>query len=203
MKKCFLAIAACLMSFASANAFTSGISDVQPKGGFNLGVSIGVPPADDKEPNEDGHSYCYENANIPMISVDGNWVLASGMFNAGKFGQNGAIDLGFYYGFCSYENKDNDEWAGVQNVIDVRCAFHFEFVPKFDVYAGIFTGVNIESPNGDDSKDQWDTYTKFSAGPFIGCKYFFTDHFGLKAEFGEDVASCAFPNAAFGLAFKF
>jgi hypothetical protein len=204
MKKLIIAVLAAL-SFFNANAFTSGIRDVQPKGGFNLGVQIGVPPVGDWD------------ADMPMVSVDGNWVLASGMFDAGKFGRNGAIDLGFYAGTCVYDKykphyyKNNTPYYkdangtlfhdGLwQNCILVRSAFHFEFVPKFDVYAGIFTGVNIWSPTGD---SDWNTDTKLCVGPFIGCKYFFTNHFGLKAEFGDDFNEGNYPNASFGLAFKF
>ena len=193
MKKLIIAVLAAL-SFFNANAFTSGIQDVQPKGGFNLGVQIGVPPVGDQW-----------DADMPMVSVDGNWVLASGMFNAGKFGRNGAIDLGFYAGTCiydyEYDGYDKHHKDGLwQNCILVRSAFHFEFVPKFDVYAGIFTGVNIWSPTGD---SDWNTDTKLCVGPFIGCKYFFTNHFGLKAEFGDDFNEGNYPNASFGLAFKF
>lgn len=209
MKKLLMAVLAMFACVTVASAKTSGIQDVQKKGHFNLSINLcGVPPAADADPNEwngDVHiDHCFQNAKMPMMGVDGNWTLASGMFNAGKFGKNGAIDLGFYYGFCLYENAKNKEWGGMQNVGLVRCAFHFEFVPKFDVYAGMFSGVNVESPYGEDSKENgWGPYADFAMGPFIGCKYYFTDHFGLKAEFGDDFASCAFPNASFGLAFKF
>ncbi len=190
MKKLIIAVLAAL-SFFNANAFTSGIHDVQPKGGFNLGLQFGLPPADDN----------HIDATMPMVSLDGNWTVASGLFNAGKFGRNGAIDLGFYYGMCHYRESANHDNGVLQNCLLFRSAFHFEFVPKLDVYGGLFMGTNIWSPTGD---ADWDTDTKFCGGPFIGCKYYLTQHFGFKAEFGEDMSSDHnYPNAAFGFAFKF
>ncbi|MBQ0029110.1 MAG: hypothetical protein KBT32_01585 [Bacteroidales bacterium] len=182
MKKFLLAIVAMFSFATAANAFTSGIDDVQPKGGVNMGLMLGVPPCDDVD------------AKFAMTSLDVNWTITSGMFNAGKFGNNGAIDLGLYYGFAPYENHDYDF---AQHCILFRSAFHFEFFPKFDVYAGLFGGVNIFT--GED-----DTDSKACYGPFVGCKYFFTDHFGVKAEFGHDVyKDHNYAPAAIGLAFKF
>lgn len=223
MKKVLFAVLA-LCSSLSASAFTSGIQDVQPKGGFNLGIMIGVPPA-----AESTLDYATEDALMPNVSIDGNWVVASGMFDAGKFGRNGAIDMGFYQGFCNYQNKYDEDIRCMQHEFLFRCAFHFEFVKKLDVYAGMMSGLDLYIPYGDD-KDGWycphedhhyhyhnydhrphggdrwverSTEGHFAMGPFIGAKYFFTDHFGLKAEFATDFASNAAPGASFGLAFKF
>lgn len=189
MKKFLMAVAAMFTFATASNAATSGIQDVQPKGGFNLGIMLGIPPV--------GGGW---DANMPMVSVDGNWTLTSGMFNAGKFGQNGAIDLGFYYGACHYSAHDWDDAGLLQNAALVRAAFHFEFVPKLDVYAGTFGGVNIWAPTGD---SDWDTDVKGCFGMKIGGKYYFTEHFGLKLEFADDFIEDNYPNVAGGVTFKF
>lgn len=221
MKKLFFAVLA-LFSTVAATAKTPGIADVQPKGGFNLGVMIGVPPADESD-----LEWATEDALMPNVSIDGNWTVASGFINTKKFGKNGAIDMGFYQGFCDYQNHFNSEIACLQFEFLYRCAFHFSFAPKLDVYAGMMSGINLLVPYGDDKDGlaydcgydypsqhdyhhhcprHWverDPDASFAIGPFIGCKYFFTDHFGLKAEFGTDFASDAQAAASFGLAFKF
>lgn len=188
MKKFLLAVIS-MVTFATANAATSGIEDVQPKGGFALGVQLGIPPVGDWD------------ANMPMIAVDGNWTLTSGMFNAGKFGQNGAIDLGFYYGACHYSNEYFGHEDGLlQNALLVRSAFHFEFVPKLDVYAGTFLGVNIWVPTKDSN---WDTDVKACWGMKVGAKYYFTDSFGAKLELGDDFLEGNYPVLQAGVSFKF
>lgn len=193
MKKFLLAVIS-MFTMATANAATSGIEDVQPKGGFALGVQIGIPPVGDAW-----------DANMPMVSVDGNWTLTSGMFNAGKFGQNGAIDLGFYYGACHYTQEWGNRWYSgenglFQNAVLVRSAFHFEFVPKLDVYAGVFGGVNIWVPTKD---SEWDTDVKGCFGMKLGGKYYFTDKFGVKLEFADDFIEGNYPNVAAGISLKF
>ncbi|MBR6104932.1 MAG: hypothetical protein IKP81_07725 [Paludibacteraceae bacterium] len=221
MRKIILALSACCV-LMNAEAKTSGIQDVQPKGGFNLGIMIGVPPADESD-----LEWATEDPLMPNVSIDGNWTVASGMFNTKKFGRNGAIDLGFYEGFCNYLNHWNDEIGAMQFESLFRCAFHFEFVKGLDLYAGMMSGINLLVPYGED-KDGWgydcgyhnpwehdyhrhcprhwverDPEASFAMGPFIGVKYFFTKHFGLKAEFATDFASDAAAEASFGLAFKF
>ncbi len=213
MKKLIIAALALSMS-VTAGAKTPGIQDVQPKNGFNLGIMIGVPPA-----NESTLHYATQDPIMPNVSIDGNWTVASGFINTKKFGKNGAIDLGFYQGFCDYQNKYDDEILCMQHEFLVRCAFHFSFAKGLDVYAGMLSGLDLYIPYGDhkDGPDpncklhngghgHWverDTEGHFAMGPFIGCKYFFTKAFGLKAEFATDFASNAAPGASFGLAFKF
>lgn len=185
MKKFLMAVVAMFTCVSAANAFTSGIDDVQPKGGFNMGVMLGVPPCDDVD------------AKFALTSVDMNWTVASGMFNAGKFGNNGAIDLGLYYGLAPYEISGTD-LSFAQHCILFRSAFHFEFVPKLDVYAGLFGGVNVFAGSDIDND------SKACFGPFIGCKYFFNDVVGVKAEFGHDMyKDHNYAPAAIGLALKF
>lgn len=180
MKKFLLAVIS-MVTFATANAATSGIEDVQPDGGFNMGVMLGVPPCDDVD------------AKFAMTSLDFNWTLTSGMFNAGKFGQNGAIDLGLYYGFAPYSAGDYDF---SQHCVVARGAFHFEFVQNLDVYAGMFGGSNLFIGDDTDSKP--------CIGAFAGAKYFFTEHVGVKVEFGHDFyKDHNYAPIAAGLALKF
>ena len=206
MKK-FILAAAALFAALTTNAKTSGIQDVMPNGGFSLGVMFGVHPASSHDLD-----WATEDPVTPNFEIDGNWVLSSGFINAGKFGKNGAIDLGFYYGNCYYHNAWDEEIKCQQHVIGVRCAFHFEFVPKLDVYTGMMSGVNILVPYGDDKNGYYqdggyyvtrETDASYSMGPFIGCKYYFTDCFGVRGEFAADWASDGASGAAIGVTFKF
>ena len=169
MKKVLIFIVS-VLAFATANAKVGGIQYATP-GDFSLGIMLGVPPAGDAD------------GKMPMISIDGNWGVTSGFINTSAFGQNGAIDLGFYYGICAYE-KDvphfNGEFGILQNTVLFRAAFHFQFVENLDVYGGLANGVNIWSPT--DNAD-FDTDVKYAGGMFFGGKYYFSDVFGVKAEF--------------------
>ncbi|MCQ2194449.1 MAG: outer membrane beta-barrel protein [Paludibacteraceae bacterium] len=181
----------------SASAKVSGIEDAK-KGDFNLGLQLGVPAVDKFE---NGH----DPSAIPTISLDASWVLTSGFINTKAFGQNGAIDLGLYYGFCHYSYDEHSvEETLNQNIILCRSGFHFQFVPNLDTYAGAFAGANLwmweaEGPGYED--DNTDTDACF--GLFTGAKYYFSDLFGVKLEFGHDFNEDNYPLVAGGITFRF
>ncbi|MBO5799656.1 MAG: hypothetical protein J6R41_06480 [Paludibacteraceae bacterium] len=195
MKKVLIFIVS-VLAFATANAAArvGGIQYATP-GDFSLGIMLGIPPAGDND-----------GARMPMISLDGNWGVASGFINTSAFGQNGAIDLGFYYGICAYkqeweERGQHKEGGILQNAVLFRAAFHFQFVENLDVYGGISNGVNIWSPTGD---AEWDTDVKYAGGMFFGGKYYFSDVFGVKAEFPVfDWNEGNLPAFAAGVSFNF
>ena len=180
----------------TASAKVSGIEDAK-KGDFNLGLQMGVPPA----------SGAGDKAYMPLISLDGAFVLTSGFINTKAFGQNGAVDLGFYGAFCGYEKDYFDDSEFIQIPMLLRSAFHFQFVPKLDTYAGAFAGVNIWKSTG----DGWGragnpgefSDTKACVGLYTGAKYYFSDVFGVKLEFGHDVCEDNYPFLAGGFSFRF
>lgn len=197
MKKVLIFIVS-VLAFATANAKVSGIQYATP-GDFSLGIMLGIPPAGDND-----------GARMPMISLDGNWGVASGFINTSAFGQNGAIDLGFYYGICAYKQvlevlpeHHKIEGGILQNAVLFRAAFHFQFVENLDVYGGISNGVNIWSPTGESDKF-WDTDVKYAGGMFFGGKYYFSDVFGVKAEFPVfDWNEGNLPTFSAGVSFNF
>lgn len=183
----------------TASAKVSGIEDAK-KGDFNLGLQLGLPAVDKFENGDDPSA-------IPNLSLDASWVLTSGFINTKAFGQNGAIDLGLYYGFCHYwyDEKDWDETLN-QNIILVRSGFHFQFVPKLDTYAGAFAGANVWFWNAENKStgaetDNDDTDACF--GLFTGAKYYFSDAVGVKAELGHDFNEDNYPLISAGITFRF
>lgn len=184
MKKLFLLLATASIVFFNANAGVDG-NEVAKKGDFDLGLMVGIPAAGDVD------------AKMPTISLDASWGLTDGLINTKTFGQNGTIDLGFYYGFTAYGNKD---WTLLQNCMLLRSAFHFQFVKNLDTYGGVFAGVNIWSWSGDNAPEG---EAKAALGPFIGAKYYFSEKFAAKMEFAEDLNESNVPNVALGISFKF
>lgn len=197
MKK-VLAFALAAMSFLSANAGNlraTGMTMVE-KGGFTLGVGIGTP----------GYGGV-NKAVMPMITVDGQWGLASGFIKSKHFGNNGGVDLGFQYGICGYNLwKEADLKGGVmQNMIVLRSAFHYQFLKPLDTYAGFFGGVDLSSPTGDwdeYSKDHWD-HADSMFGMYWGAKWYFNDTFGAGLEFEDDFIKGNAPVVSAKASFKF
>ncbi len=176
-----MSLATATIVFFNANAATDGITAFQ-KGDFDLGIMIGVPAE--------------SHANMPTVSLDGAWGLTSGFINTKAFGQNGGIDLGFYYGITSYDNA-------LQNCILARSAFHFQFVKNLDTYAGILAGVNIWSPTGDAKDAGADTNTNAAFGLYTGAKYYFSNKIGAKLELASDFNEGDVPWVSAGITFKF
>ncbi|MCQ2209780.1 MAG: hypothetical protein MJZ34_05765 [Paludibacteraceae bacterium] len=200
MKRIFLLLASITMLMS--NSFAEKVSQIEfaNKGKFALGVMIGVP----------GIRSTHENrANMPSVMLDCNWGVADGFINTKTFGKNGAVDLGFLYSFCHYRKWDEKHFGYLQNTALFRAAFHFEFVKRLDVFAGLTSGVNIYTPAGqwwtDEQRDNWD-HAKYAGGMFTGCKWYFTDVFGVKTEFQFDWGSPGYgnlPTAAVGVTFNF
>jgi hypothetical protein len=90
----------------------------------------------------------------------------------------------------------------LQNSILIRAAFHWEFVRNLDVYMGIANGVNIF--NSTNSHAHWDfSDCNYAGGIFAGVKYYFTDFFGVKIDFGSDWNDGNISNFGGGVTFKF
>lgn len=182
MKKFLIAVAT---AFVAMTASASNVEKIQfaNAGDFSLGVMVGVP--------------AYHGGNMPHISVDGMFGLKDGFINTKTFGQNAAIDLGAYVGFCQYGDSDrldadNKVKHSYFNLpIALRSGFHWEFVKKLDVYAGFQGGVAIEhwmdnvEVNGVDNRTSGN-HADGIFGMYLGAKWMFTDFFGVRLEWSSD-----------------
>ena len=172
MKKILLFVVAC---FAVATVSASNVEKIPfaNKGDFSLGLMIGIPPR-------------AANAVLPTISVDGMWGLVDGLAKTKTFGENGAIDLGFYANICFYDYGTNDDRdAGWSIPAAVRSGFHWEFVKKLDVYSGFQGGIAI-SEGWDGINSDSDIYVDGIFGMYLGAKWMFTDVFGVRLEYSGD-----------------
>lgn len=176
MKKVLFAIAT---AFVAMTASASNVEKIQfaNAGDMSLGLMLGMP-------NQ------IRDAQMPYISADAMWGLKDGFINTKTFGQNGAIDLGAYIGYCHYgKNYGSDKWRYWEMPIMVRSGFHWEFVKNLDVYAGFQAGVAICHNRyvwAYDELRNTDTWASAIFGNYFGAKWMFTDVFGVKAEFSYD-----------------
>ena len=206
MKRLFLMLTMALVSmnlFSATNEGSSSKSSgakvkeiaVVEKGGCNMGIMIGVPPINYYQGGE------HVNSTIPTFSFDANWGIASGFAKTKTFGNNGGVDLGFIYSINHYAGDDSKRGM-LQNSILIRAAFHWEFVRNLDVYMCIANGVNIF--NSTKSHAHWDfSDCNYAGGIFAGVKYYFTDFFGVKIDFGSDWNDGNISNFGGGVTFKF
>lgn len=197
MKKILLFVVAC---FAVVTVSASNVEKIQfaNKGDFSLGLMVGIPPHGD--------------ANMPVVSIDGMWGLVDGLANTKTFGQNGAIDLGFYANFCQYgwssDFAKHSYWA---IPMAVRSGFHWEFVKKLDVYAGFQGGITFEhwmdkiKIEGANDERTAGNNVDGIFGMYVGAKWMFTDVFGVKLEYSGDWIGdgCDLPPFAGGVTFNF
>lgn len=177
MKKFLLAIASLFVVMGSANASNVDKIEFANKGQFTLGAEVGLPLE-------------FDNANMPFVGVDAMWGLADGFIHTKTFGNNGAIDLGLQVGYQHWGNHDDYyRWRMWDLPINVRAGFHFEFVKHLDVYAGLQGGVSIlhfrDKIKETDVKSS-DTDADGIFGMYVGAKWYFTDVFGVKAEYSGD-----------------
>ncbi len=194
MKKFLLAIASLFAVMGGANASNVDKIEFANKGQFTLGAEVGIPPRTDY-------------ANMPFIGVDAMWGLADGFIHTKTFGNNGAIDLGLQVGYQHWGDHYDVvpsvkyRWRTWELPICVRAGFHFEFVKHLDVYAGFQGGVAINhwrdnySVDSDalqqyvdmyDDKKDSNTDADGIFGMYLGAKWYFTDVFGVKAEYSGD-----------------
>jgi len=156
------------------------------KGDFTLGVMAGFPRYGD---------------GMPIVSLDGMWGLKDGLFHTNRFGENGAIDLGFYIGYAQnnhsfhyYDWSEDQQTLQDMGMVDqkscvlpvsVRSAFHWEFVKNLDLYAGLQTGISYRRlvQQGNVYIGGPRTRLGLFMGGYLGAKWMFTKSFGVKAEF--------------------
>ena len=197
----------------------AGASDVEKiqfanAGKVSLGVMSGFPR--------------FEH-NMPLISLDAMIGLKDGFCHTNKFGDNGAIDLGLYVGYArneyNYRNLVFNEdlqatqdlgeytWSSWSIPASIRSSFHWEFVKNLDVYAGLQFGCSYSSTKDTPRNGGGRTETsglKLFSSQYVGVKWMFTKHFGVKAEanmgryvFGKRCCGQAVPLGSVGLQFNF
>ena len=176
LKKVFLAALALIGSVSLANA-----QEVFQKGttAINAGIGLG--------------SY-YNSLSIPPLSVSLDYGVADNLIN----GNNGSISVGGFAGYAasSFSGWIADKVTVSYAVLGGRGAFHYQFAPKLDTYAGLMVSYDIVSS----SYDAFSNYIKSSHidwSLFLGARYFFTEKIGAFAELGY-----GFYNLNLGVTFK-
>ena len=166
-KKVFLAALALIGSVSLANA-----QEVFQKGttAINAGIGLG--------------SY-YSGITIPPLSISLDYGVADNLIN----GNNGSISVG---GFAGYTASSHGYGAYKSTfsyiALGGRGAFHYQFAPKLDTYAGLLVS-NVDT--------SWVATSGINWTIFLGGRYFFTEKIGAFAELGY-----GFYNLNLGVTFK-
>ena len=174
-KKVFLAALALIGSVSLANA-----QEVFHKGttAINAGIGLG--------------SY-YSGITIPPLSVSLDYGVADNLIN----GNNGSISVGGFAGYTASSHTYGTYKSTFSYIaLGGRGAFHYQFAPKLDTYAGLMVSYDIVSS----SYDAFSNYIKSSHidwSLFLGARYFFTEKIGGFAELGY-----GFYNLNLGVTFK-
>ena len=175
LKKVFLAALALIGSVSLANA-----QEVFQKGttAINAGIGLG--------------SY-YSGITIPPLSVSLDYGVADNLIN----GNNGSISVGGFAGYTASSHTYGAYKSTFSYIaLGGRGAFHYQFAPKLDTYAGLMVSYDIVSSN----YDAFSNYIKTSHidwSLFLGARYFFTEKIGGFAELGY-----GFYNLNLGVTFK-
>ena len=125
------------------------------------------------------------------LNVSGDYVLENGWWK-------GHFTVGGYAGFEVWERKHLEvgDYTNTNFAFMPRATYGLNITDAFEVHAGVMTGFAVRSYNA-----IYDTDVVFCGGPFVGCKFFFTDGFGLTAEMAYCGDLAPLLNA--GLTFKF
>ncbi|MBN2174428.1 MAG: hypothetical protein JW731_09860 [Bacteroidales bacterium] len=136
------------------------------------------------------YSYGYNVSSFPAITLSaekGVWDIED----------VGVISLGGTVGWksakydWSYSNY-NYEWSWSDFIVAARGTLHPRLIEneKVDLYAGLALGLRFEtykyySPNFNAEPTQYtDNNTNPLIGVYAGCRYFFSDNFGVFGELG-------------------
>ena len=165
-KKVFLAALALIGSVSLANA-----QEVFHKGttAINAGIGLG--------------SY-YSGITIPPLSVSLDYGVADNLINR----NNGSISVGGFAGYtASSQTYGTYKTTFSYITLGGRGAFHYQFAPKLDTYAGLMLGYNyVNWKTGYNAS--FYSYDSFGYNVFIGARYFFTDKIGAFAELGYGIS---------------
>ena len=176
-KKVFLAALALIGSVSLANA-----QEVFHKGttAINAGIGLG--------------SY-YSGITIPPLSVSLDYGVADNLIN----GNNGSISVGGFVGYAGGSQTYGTYKSSFSYIaLGGRGAFHYQFAPKLDTYAGLMVSYDIVSAS---SNSDYAGVSVATSGInwtlFLGGRYFFTEKIGAFAELGY-----GFYNLNLGVTFK-
>jgi opacity protein-like surface antigen len=139
----------------------------------------------------------YSNSILPL-SVSAEYGVADRLIN----GDNGSIGVGGYLGYAGakwrYLGHDHG-WKYRSVIIGARGAFHYQFAPALDTYAGAMLGYNIVSAK------TWGSVTGLAAASgsdfdfalFLGARYWFNPGLAGFLELGYGIS-----NINIGLSFR-
>ena len=192
MKKILLVLAICFagvsVSKAQDDVFTKG--DKVLHVGVGLGSYLG------------GTGY---KSSIPPIVISGEYGLTDALIK--KTGK-GYVGVGGYLAYSSNKYSWGDweghdvGWKYTYIIVGARGAFHYQFIPKLDTYAGVMLGYNIASSSAYGSSGWSSNYSNsvggFTYSGFAGARYYFKDSFAAFAEVGYGIAALEL-----GIAIKF
>lgn len=127
------------------------------------------------------------NTTIPPLSVSFDYGVKDNLIN----GENGSISAGGYIGYTAssisiLDSKLRTSYA----ILGARGAFHYQFIPKLDTYAGIMLGYNVASSSwsGAVVPDVAQSSGGFAYSTYAGARYFVTENTGAFAELGYGIA---------------
>ena len=175
-KKVFLAALALIGSVSLANA-----QEVFHKGttAINAGIGLG--------------SY-YSGITIPPLSVSLDYGVADNLIN----GNNGSISVGGFAGYTASSHTYGAYKSTFSYIaLGGRGAFHYQFAPKLDTYAGMMISYDISSASSNNVDTSWVATSGIHWSLFLGGRYFFTEKIGGFAELGY-----GFYNLNLGVTFK-
>jgi len=155
MKKFVLGVLALLGTTGLAQA-----QDVFGKGDkmINLGLGLGSS---------------FGSLSLPPISASFDYGVADNLIN----GDNGSISVGAQVGFAG------SKYANI-GLFGARGAFHYQFAPKLDTYAGLMLGYHIASVSETGYYGNSLVGSGFDLGVVLGARYFFTPRIGAFTELG-------------------
>ena len=168
IKKVLFAALALAGSVSLANAqeiFQTGTKVV------NVGVGLGGTLA---------------GTTIPPLSVSFDYGVKDNLIN----GENGSISAGGYIGYtASSIDFGVSKYRTSYAILGARGAFHYQFMPKLDTYAGIMLGYRVASSwSGSEVAGTAQSASQFDYSTYAGARYFFTENIGAFAEAGYGVA---------------
>jgi len=184
------------MAVALVSTVSVAQSNVMNKGDFMMNVGLGIG-----YPTYSAYSYGYDYGFgiMPSITVSGEY----GMFPTGDIGivtlggiasMGASKSTGYYYNSSAFSTE-----------LLFRGAWHLSVWnnPTFDVYAGVGTGVRINSikytSNISGTKFDNKNGTNFIISEFVGARYMMNENFGFFGEFTNGEISFS----KIGVTFKF
>ncbi len=185
MKKILLLAAAIIGTVSLA-----GAQEVFRKGDLVFNAGIGL--------NNSLYTGSGYKTTVPPLSISGEFGILEDLIND----DNGSIGIGGYLGITGskYEPIADYGYKYSSIIIGARGAFHYQFVPNLDTYAGAMLGYNVVSAKtfGSGTGLASASASGFTFSLFVGARYWFTPNVGAFTELGYGIS-----NVNLGVAFRF